>query len=108
MRLEKKVMYGDKEWTLATINNKTARSFSMFTGENGAKLTNRESNERLTVASLIAGGHTQEEAQELVDNIPVFLDSAWTEFLGAMLEVNGLKLTTPGETQAAASPAAEE
>lgn len=104
-RIERAVSYEDKDYTLATITNKVARQYQPTTKADGTRYAPREVNERLIVASLVAGGSSVDEAQEVVDSIPVFLDDAWAMFLDAMLTVNGLKVVKAGEEQAEVSPA---
>lgn len=91
--MTKTVEVGSKSITLATITNKIAKQFPLD-GEDGKPLTNGEFNLRLVANSLVAGGATLEEAQDIIDDFPYFkgLDNQFGTALDAAIEVNGLKV----------------
>ena len=102
MQLTKVVTYDEKEYTLATITNIVAKNFVFATAE-GKPLPPLENTSRLIAASLVAGGITLFKAQELVDGLPLFLGTAFSEFQQATYYVNGMQ--TKGKVEA--EPAAE-
>jgi|ERR1035437_849100 hypothetical protein len=104
MQLTRVVQYDEKDYTLATITNIVAKSFVFATAE-GKPLPPLENTSRLITASLVAGGMTSAEAQSLVDSLPLFLGTAFSDFQTATYYVNGMQ--TKGKAEAEPSPAVE-
>ena len=101
MQLTKVVTYDENDYTLATITNSVAKNFVFATPE-GRPLPPLENTNRLIAASLVAGGIPSAEAQELVDGLPLFLGTAFSDFQDATYYVNGMKSKGKVEAEPAA------
>ncbi len=104
MQLTKVVQYDEKDYTVSTITNAVAKNFVFATPE-GKPLPPIENTSRLITASLVAGGMLVADAQSFVDNLPLFLGTAFRDFQEATYYVNGMQ--TKGKADAEASPAAQ-
>ena len=102
MQLTKTVTYDDKTYTLATITNIVAKDFVFATPE-GRPLPPLENTSRLIIASLVSGDMATTEAQKLVDDLPMFLGTAFSDFIDAAHYVNGMKLKGKAEAEPAAA-----
>jgi hypothetical protein len=101
MQLTKVVTYDEKDYTLATITNSVAKNFVFATPE-GRPLPPLENTSRLIVASLVAGGSVNADAQVLVDSLPLFLGTAFSDFQTATYYVNGMQAKGKAEAEPAA------
>ena len=77
-----------QELTFATITAGAAKGTD-FTGPDGKSLPSTEFNRALILTSLRAGGH--QDAETIVDGLPIFLDGAFGKALGIAIDVNGLR-----------------
>ena|ERR1017187_5227673 len=98
MQLTRVVQYDEKDYTLATITNSVAKNFVFATPE-GKPLPPIENTSRLIAASLVAGGISTADAQALVDNLPLFLGTAFRDFQEATYYVNGMGIKGKAEAE---------